>query len=262
MDDAVFDKLVRDLNTTSPRRAVLRALAGAGAALALLAGAGGEGAAAHDAKVRCRRIGDPARRRACLGDARRHNRAHAPTPPPPPPRTVTQTFANPNPIAINSFGSAAPFPSTLRVTGLRGAAVTDVDLVLAGFGHAIPRDVDVLLVAPDGRNAFVLSDVGRGDPVTGLVLRLDDEAAAPLPTATPLTSGTFRPANHDDLGGRDVFDNPAPVPSGNVALAIFDGMDPDGEWRLFIRDDSAAGGGQLAGGWELRITATLPGGRS
>jgi hypothetical protein len=116
-------------------------------------------------------------------------------------------------------------------------------------------------VAPDGRNAFVLGDVGRVSPVVNLTLGLDDEAAAPLPTTASLISGTFRPTNHDDDFGRDVFDNPAPVPSGNAALAVFDGMDPDGEWRLFIRDDTAVNGGQLTGGWELRITATLPGGR-
>jgi hypothetical protein len=259
MDPGRIDRLATGLARAPDRRGALRLLGGAALAAAGLAAGGAGGAEAapkiaicldgqtHRVAKRGWRGRFPgATRGACAG----------------PPRTVTQTFTNPAPIAINTFGSARPFFTTIRVTGLRGAAVTDVDLVLAGFGHAVPRDVDVLLVAPDGRNAFVLDDVGQGALVAGLTLRLDDEAAAPLPTGgAPLTSGTFRPTNYDDGEGLDAFDNPAPVPSGNAALAVFGGMDPDGEWRLFIRDDSASDGGQLTGGWELRITATLPGGR-
>jgi hypothetical protein len=45
---------------------VLRALVGAGTALALLAGSGSEEAAAHNPTARCRNLEDPQKRRACL----------------------------------------------------------------------------------------------------------------------------------------------------------------------------------------------------
>ncbi len=174
-------------------------------------------------------------------------------------KTVTKTFTNPDFIAINTYGSATPFPSRIRVDGLQNATITDVDLVLKGFSHELANSVDVMLVAPDGRNALVMSDVGGVVAAAGVTLSLNDEAAADLSSAAhdPLVTGTFRPTN----GGSDadIFDTTfAPVPSGNVALSAFDGGDPNGEWRLFIRDDSPGTGGSFSDGWELRITATVP----
>ncbi len=176
-------------------------------------------------------------------------------------RTVKKTFANTGQIAINTFGSAAPFPSRLRVGGFEDGTITDVDLVLVGFGHEVTNDVDVLLVPPTRRgtrNALVMSDVGGGFQVDGLTLRLDDEAATKLPEVSPLPSGTYRPANYNDGLGTDNFDTQAPIPTGNTPLKIFDGLDPNGEWQLFIRDDEPGFGGIVSGGWKLVITARVP----
>ena len=79
MDDARFDALTRRLSAAGSRRAALRALAGA---LALLGGAGLEGAGAHNALARCNLIADPQKRRTCRTRARRHNRGHTTQPPP------------------------------------------------------------------------------------------------------------------------------------------------------------------------------------
>ena len=175
-------------------------------------------------------------------------------------RTVTKTFSNTDEIAINTFGSASPFPSKLRVSGFKRGRITDVDLVLVGFGHEIPRDVDVLLVPPTdraSRNALVMSDVGFVLEVESLTLGLDDEAATKLPESE-LASGTYRPTNVSDNVGLDAFDTAvAPVPTGNTALKVFDGMNPNGEWELFIRDDAGVNGGTVSGGWKLVVTARV-----
>ena len=173
-------------------------------------------------------------------------------------KTETRTFTKATPIAIDSLVSAVPFPAPIRVAGFTGATITDVDLALIGFSHTAPYDVDMMLVAPDGRNAYVMSDVGGYYPVSGLHVRLDDEAATRLPDSQ-LTSGAFQPTNTDDARGLDGFNSPAPMPSGVTALSVFDGMDPNGEWQLFIRDDHKIKSGSIAQGWELRITATAPG---
>ena len=174
-------------------------------------------------------------------------------------KTVTQTFTNSAPITINTAGSATPFPSQIRVDGFKNATITDVDVILRGFSHRFPEEVDILLVSPDGRNALVMSDIGTTSGAKDLTIRLDDEAATDLPgdPVGLLASGSYRPTNITDSAAPDVFDvTYAPVPSGKVALTTFDGGDPNGQWRLFIRDDHSGDGGVLSGGWDLQITAT------
>jgi subtilisin-like proprotein convertase family protein len=190
-------------------------------------------------------------------------------------KTITRTFSNgaeiavPAAGAVDDFGPADPYPSTIEVTDFKKAKVADVNLTLRGFSHEFTRDVDVLLVAPDGRNAVVMGDVGpaSGGPVdvANLSISLDDEAAAPLPIAADvaLTSGTFQPL--DNLGPHDAddpddpiltaFPAPAPEASGNSDLSTFDGIDPNGQWRLFVLDDTDIDAGVIAGGWSLEITA-------
>jgi subtilisin-like proprotein convertase family protein len=143
-----------------------------------------------------------------------------------------------------------PYPSTLTISGA-GNIVTDVNVVLNGFGHSSPGDIDILLVGPAGQQATVLSDAGSDTDVTGLSLRLDDGAATQVPN--PIVGGTFQPTN---FGGADAFPSPAPTATGTSALSVFNGTDPNGTWQLFVTDDSAGDGGQLSGGWTLEITAT------
>src|SRR5262249_45350862 len=111
--------------------------------------------------------------------------------------------------------------------------------------------VDILLVAPNGANAIIMSHVGGGLTSVSGTLALDDAAAAPLPASGPLTPGTFRPTN---LGSGDPFPAPAPIPSGGSALSVFNGSNPNGTWRLFVVDDDGTFipiGGSIQGGWTL-----------
>src|SRR5688500_12605998 len=52
-----------------------------------------------------------------------------------------------------------PYPSPIEVSGLSGI-VTSVSVTLFEFSHTFPDAVDILLVAPDGKNTIILSDVG------------------------------------------------------------------------------------------------------
>ena len=112
-----------------------------------------------------------------------------------------------------------------------------------------PNDVNVLLVATHlpGNDALVMCGVGGGTAVQALTLTLDDQAAAPLPT--PLVSGTFKPTS---IGvAVDTFSAPAPAPSGNVALSVFNNGNPNGTWQLWVVDDSSTDVGSIAGGWSV-----------
>jgi subtilisin-like proprotein convertase family protein len=169
-------------------------------------------------------------------------------------KTVTRTFTNNGQIAIPGQGEATPYPVSLGVGGFKRAKIKDVNLTLNGYGHDFPDEVDILLVAPNGRNALVMSDVGGNADADNLTLTLDDEAGAGLPLASQLSSGRFRPTND---GAIESLPAPAPLSSGAVALSTFDGANPNGEWKLFIRDDDPGDNGEINGGWSLQITAKV-----
>lgn len=171
------------------------------------------------------------------------------------------TFCNPANIAIPDRNQpnvnnalASPYASHLNVSGL-GGTVSKVTVTLNNLSHVFPRDIDMLLVSPDGsRNLVILSDVGGVTNSTATLI-LDDDGANALPSTGGLSSGTFRPTNFDS--GTDTFPSPAPAAGSNTTLSgAFNGLDPNGVWRLYIVDDSAGEVGNLSGGWCLNFTTT------
>lgn len=173
-------------------------------------------------------------------------------------KIVTRTFRNGQQIRIpglDTFGPAAPYPSSINVSGLTKGRILDLTLKLDEFSHTFPFDVDILLVAPDGRAAIVMSDTGLAGSVTGLVIRLDDQAATPLPKETKLTSGTFQPTNYD--GSSDDFPAPAPQGVTTTALSVFRGAKPSGRWQLFVADHAGGDVGRISDGWSLTIKARI-----
>lgn len=144
-----------------------------------------------------------------------------------------------------------PYPSTLAVAGL--GTVADVNITISKFSHTFPDDVDILLTGPGGQQATVMSDAGTSADAVDLNLTFDDEASAPLPDAAGLTSGTFQPTNHPISA--DLYPAPAPVSTGNTSLAVFDGTNPNGTWRLFVVDDDGTDLGTIDA-WSLDIDWT------
>ena len=140
-----------------------------------------------------------------------------------------------------------PYPSTVHVSGL--PPVTDVNVRLEGLTSTEPDDIHLLLVAPGGQQSYLMGDAGGSLSIAGVILTIDDEASVPLPDAALLNSGTYRATRY----GLKTFPAPAPVASGSTVLSVFDGLDPDGEWRLYAYDDLAADVSSLAG-WSLEFT--------
>jgi hypothetical protein len=193
-------------------------------------------------------------------------------------------FINSAPIELPGPGPGVPgptpsslYPSNIVVSGLTGT-VTDVNVTLNGLDcssrgpdFAYPEDVDILLVGPTGANAVIFSDVGGQNQTTALQfpainVTLDDQAANPLPADTQLAAGTYRPVDDDNdpdeqpnAVGVDNFPPPAPAPSGNTALATFNGTDPNGTWSLYVVDDYPGPNNcRIAGGWTLDILTSGP----
>lgn len=170
---------------------------------------------------------------------------------------TTTERANATKITIpysGTRGIASPFPSAIAVAGVTGT-VSKVTVTFDGFSHAWPGDVDALLVGPTGQAVLLMSDVseGAGLAVNNLSLTFDDAAAANLPASTLITSGSYKPTNY---GSGDSFSAPAPGGAYGSALAVFNGLNPNGNWSLYIQDDSSQDVGSVAQGWHLSITTS------
>jgi subtilisin-like proprotein convertase family protein len=177
------------------------------------------------------------------------------------------SFSNTNFITIvdseNFPTVAAPYPSSITVSGLDGLVLSKVTVTLQGLSHQFPSDVSVLLIGPRGQAAIVMSEVGgqRQFSVTNITLTLDDEAPNSLPVFTQLSSGTFRPTEgYLALGYPNLpYDFPAPAPHGNsnapALLSVFKNTDPNGTWNLFVVDDASGNSGSISQGWVLNLTA-------
>jgi len=157
-------------------------------------------------------------------------------------------------IFINDAAPADHYPATLQVSGVTGV-ISKIRVTLNGIIHTCFEDLDVLLVAPNGQSLVLMSDVGGcGAPANATYLTFDDFAPTALaPGSSPAAQGSYRPANS---GAGDAFPAPAPVPSGATSLSAFSGIDPNGEWKLYVVDDAAGNTGQIREGWTLDLVTT------
>lgn len=158
---------------------------------------------------------------------------------------------NANAITIPAVGAANPYPSEVTVTNHPGL-VTDVQVNLVNFSHTSPDDVDLMLVAPNGKKVVLMSDVGGSTPVTNLNLFISDSAIASFPDSGAITSGTFRPTNFEP---GDAFPAPGGAPSG-ARLSALNGGPADGTWQLLLVDDTGANAGTVSGGWKIFLTSS------
>jgi subtilisin-like proprotein convertase family protein len=187
--------------------------------------------------------------------------------------TSTSSFSNTASIRIPATGVGAlngapsnPYPSTINVSGVTGT-VSKVTVQLFRYGHVFTADVDVLLVGPGGQKLLLMSDVGLSVQLPPFIssgggdLTFDD-AGPPMPIIAKVISGTYKPTND---GTGDLF--PAPAPPGPYPdpqqLSVFNGVNPNGTWSLFVVDgfphpQADGEGGSISGGWRLNITTTDP----
>ncbi|MFS1518811.1 hypothetical protein V1503_20455 [Bacillus sp. SCS-151] len=168
---------------------------------------------------------------------------------------TTRTFRNTTPIQIPDIGTATPYPSPINVFGFQDKIIK-VTVKLINLSHTFPRDLNILVAAPNGNNATIMADVSDASTVNNIILTLDDMGPNILPSfATALSSGTFQPANYNGEGA--VLPPPAPSnqPGGSM-LSVFNFINPNGTWNLFVDDTEIADSGSITGGWEITITTS------
>lgn len=166
--------------------------------------------------------------------------------------TGAVTLTNQEVITINDLATAAPYPSTLQVSGLTGEVLAVV-ITLESLSHTRPTDIDMLLQGPHGEAVRPMSDVGNGTDVEAARLVFDDRTTNKLST-TDITSGTYQPSN---IGSADSFPAPAITSKMGTNLAVFAGTNPNGTWSLFVVDDLANDVGAITG-WSMRVSVSDP----
>lgn len=107
--------------------------------------------------------------------------------------------------------------------------IKDVNVVL-DITHTHDNDLEVYLVAPDGTQVELFTDVGGGrDNFESTIL--DDEAAIPIIDGNAPFTGPYQPEG---------------------SLADLDGLNAQGTWKLKITDDASSDYGVL-NSWSLLI---------
>jgi subtilisin-like proprotein convertase family protein len=167
---------------------------------------------------------------------------------------ATWSFAAPGRITVPSAGAAIPYPSSNLVAGVVGV-VLEGTVTLSNVNHTYPDDLDILLVGPGGQSVMLMSDAGGPVALGNVTLTFNSAAANALPDSSQLTGGTWQPTDYEV--GETL---PAPAPPGpyGTNLAVFNGLDPNGAWRLFVYDDTGGDSGSIANGWGLRLTVAGP----
>ncbi|MBK8608710.1 MAG: hypothetical protein IPL84_01830 [Chitinophagaceae bacterium] len=188
------------------------------------------------------------------------------------------TFTNSTNILIppgqpgTSDGNAAPYPSSIVVSGLPVTGVGVESITLNNIQHTWSADVDVLLVAPGGQHFVPMTDVGgsTGFDALATITIQDGFPLLPLSNAV-IATGTYAPTsntvgNAGNIGG--VWTAPAPVGPYNYAAplgastfaSVFNtATDYNGTWNLFINDDAVGDFGNIAGGWSITLVTPAAG---
>jgi hypothetical protein len=122
-------------------------------------------------------------------------------------KMIERTYRSEPYISVAGIALATRYPDTVDVRFPRDSRISDIDLHLFGFSHGMPKDVDILLVAPDGRTTLVMSDAGGRAISRPITLTLDDDAKQKLPRNGAISGGHYRPANYgeDDAVPRAVI---------------------------------------------------------
>lgn len=167
-------------------------------------------------------------------------------------------FSSTDPITIPSSGTngpANPFPSTLSVSGITDP-ITDVNITLFNVSHTFPHDLEIALAGPTGVAVVILADIGSPTDVVGIDLTFDDQATAILSNFGTITEGTYQVAQNGalPLSLSGLLPSPLSVTFGQN-LSVFNGLDPNGDWRLFVNDDGGGDVGSIAGGWSLAFNS-------
>lgn len=173
-------------------------------------------------------------------------------------------------MEVLQFGASSVYPSAIP-TYPEGPQLVDLEVRLRDVHHQCVKDLDILLVAPNGQATVLMSD--RGDQaatpfncydVHSGTLTFSDRCAAfpdPIPAGARSTPGQdlcAHPSDQDAFGHQgDDWYVPGRDSAGFTARPLSDlaGGQPQGSWKLYVFDDATEDQGSI-GSWELSYATT------
>jgi subtilisin-like proprotein convertase family protein len=188
-----------------------------------------------------------------------------------PPIFETVSFVNPGPISPLDRVSNEPttdpglpghYPSSIIVESPPRGGLAHVEIRFGVTSEAL-NDLDILLVAPDGRRSLVISDGGYAHAVIGHEYTFI-HGFTPFPFWTvPFPGSTHGPSNYNGLctsepHGQDNFPGIGGLMNYPTNFAAFSGASAEGVWSLFVVDDETGNLSSLPIGWTLILTFTRP----
>jgi hypothetical protein len=172
----------------------------------------------------------------------------------------THTFVNTDRFGpseeAGTSGPASTYPGTVSVAGV-GGTVTKVTLTTIELTAG--EDLDMALVGPNGAAVMLMSDACSGG-ASKQMWTFDD--AAPVFVASgscPFGQrSSVRPTNYGDPDNDNLSLKGGPAgPFGN-SLAAFNGISPNGDWKLFLLDDTVGSVGFSLPAFALHLEVTPP----
>jgi len=162
-------------------------------------------------------------------------------------------FANPAAITINDYSSATPYPSIINVSGLAGL-VSKTTVTLSNLSHAWPSDIAAVLFSPSGQKSFLMAKCGGSYTLDDVTLTFDEAAANSVTNGKsgPIVSGTNRPTSYA-LATPPFLPAITPPAYYSTNLSVFNGIDPNGAWSLYVIDDSPGADGVISNGWSINL---------
>jgi hypothetical protein len=150
----------------------------------------------------------------------------------------TFSFLDSEPLfpAAELVGPANHYPATITVAGLAG---TVRKVTLTAIELDASDDLDMALVGPNGAQVMLMSDACSAKSALSEIWTFEDEAPAgfvPSGSCTENQQISISPVNYEV--GSDNFGTGGPTGEFSTHLSSFDGISPDGAWKLFMIDDS------------------------
>jgi len=180
------------------------------------------------------------------------------------PTASAATFSSGNQQVISAQPgfTASTYPSTIQVSGLKGA-LTDLNVNVEHIFAPEGDGLALLLQGPRGQSLVLLD--GGPSQIFNSGLTFDDSALSQVPVDADLSSSgvgqfAFKPTDYyagDDFpapGPGTSYANPGPDGGGSATLAsTFNGTDPNGAWKLFVVNFGTTNDANL-GPWTLELS--------
>lgn len=156
------------------------------------------------------------------------------------------------PITLNV--TASPYPALMPVSGLAGR-VHNARVKINNLSYGSRQYMHMYLGGPANVNVALFTDATT-DAVTNKKFTFEDNAPTFFYRAGSTVDGNYRSWDYDyfTTGIYSGFTNEPATDEHGFTLGEFNGLNPNGNWRLYVENTAATGTGSLPS-WNVELTS-------